>query len=82
MIHCLDESAMDVADEDSSEAIQAGKAIDAWDEEIKARSILVGGRLRPAEWRQRKSSTAPRPSSFCPQRFTKLPVSGRCDFCA
>jgi hypothetical protein len=35
-----------------------------------------------AERRQRKSSTAPRPSPLCPQCFTELPVSGRCDFCA
>jgi hypothetical protein len=43
MIHSLDESAMDFDDEDSPEAIEEGKAIDAWDEEMKARGLLVGG---------------------------------------
>jgi hypothetical protein len=50
MIHCVDESAVDwwdpgVADPESNEET---RAVEAWDAEMKARGILVGGGfLRP-----------------------------------
>jgi hypothetical protein len=48
MIHCLDESVVDLEDDESPAAVAEGQAIDAWDAEMTARGILVGGgRLRP-----------------------------------
>jgi hypothetical protein len=48
MIHCFDESTVDFEDDDSPAALEEDRAIGAWDAEMKARGIMVGGgRLRP-----------------------------------
>jgi hypothetical protein len=48
MIHCIDESTVDLEDDDSPAAVEEERAIRAWDDEMHARGILVGGgRLRP-----------------------------------
>jgi hypothetical protein len=48
MIHCIDESTVDLDDDDSPAAIEEDRAILAWDYEMLTRGILVGGgRLRP-----------------------------------
>jgi hypothetical protein len=48
MIHCLDESTVDFEDDDSPEAMAEDQAVEAWDDEMRTRGILVGGgRLRP-----------------------------------
>ncbi|HYK67447.1 MAG TPA: YciI family protein [Streptosporangiaceae bacterium] len=47
MIHCADESAVDWWDADRADA-EGDAAVDAWDAEMKARGVLVGGGfLRP-----------------------------------
>ncbi len=51
MIHCLDESTVDFEDDDSPEAVDEDRAITAWDDEMRARRIMVGGgRLRPSSY--------------------------------
>jgi hypothetical protein len=50
MFHCVDESAVDWWDTDSAdpEVDEEIRAVEAWDAEMKARGVLVGGGfLRP-----------------------------------
>jgi hypothetical protein len=50
MIHCVDESAVDWWDADSADpgSVEEARAVEAWDAEMTARGILVGGGfLRP-----------------------------------
>jgi hypothetical protein len=48
MIHCVDESTVDWWDDDTDPDNEEGRAVEAWDAEMKARGILVGGGfLRP-----------------------------------
>lgn len=49
MIHCVDESAVDWWDNDAdADSDEETQAVEAWDAEMKARGILVGGGfLRP-----------------------------------
>jgi hypothetical protein len=50
MIHCVDESAVDWwdADREGPENDEEAQAVEAWDAEMKARGIIVGGGfLRP-----------------------------------
>jgi hypothetical protein len=50
MIHCVDESAVDWWDADGTdpESDAEARAVEAWDAEMKARGIIVGGGfLRP-----------------------------------
>jgi hypothetical protein len=48
MIHCVDESTVDWWDDDADADSEETRAVEAWDAEMKARGILVGGGfLRP-----------------------------------
>jgi len=48
MIHCVDESTVDWWDDDADADNAEAQAVEAWDAEMKARGILVGGGfLRP-----------------------------------